>query len=46
MVAAKDTRKGQQMLQLCRITGFEEVPEGYEQMFSDIAKSYPPPAAK
>jgi ABC-type phosphate/phosphonate transport system substrate-binding protein len=46
MAAAKNTRKGQQMLQLCRITGFEAVPDDYEQMLVHIAKAYPPPDAK
>jgi ABC-type phosphate/phosphonate transport system substrate-binding protein len=42
MIAAQETTKGQQMLMLCRITGFESVPAGYEQMLGHIAKAYPP----
>jgi hypothetical protein len=44
MIAAKDTPHGQALLNLCRITGFEEVPADYEQMLSSIAKAYPPQA--
>jgi hypothetical protein len=31
---------------MCRITSFEELPADYEQVFTDIAKAYPPPTAK
>ncbi|HTU23173.1 MAG TPA: PhnD/SsuA/transferrin family substrate-binding protein [Gemmataceae bacterium] len=44
MLAAKETRPGRQMMQLCRITSFEEVPDDFEKMLEDIAKAYPPPA--
>jgi hypothetical protein len=43
MIAAKDTTRGRQLLELCRITRFETVPGGYEQMLAEIAKAYPPP---
>ena len=44
LLAAKDSRPGRQMMQLCRITSFEEVPDDFDKMLDDIAKAYPPPA--
>jgi ABC-type phosphate/phosphonate transport system substrate-binding protein len=44
MLAAKSTRQGRQMLQKCRITSFEDVPEDFEKKLTDIAKAYPPPS--
>jgi ABC-type phosphate/phosphonate transport system substrate-binding protein len=44
MLGAKSSRQGRQMMQMCRITSFEEVPENYEQMLTDIARAYPPMA--
>jgi len=44
MLAAKDSRPGRQMMQLCRITSFEEVPDDFDKTLEDIAKAYPPPA--
>ena len=44
MLAAKSTRQGRQMMQLCRITSFEEVPDDFDKMLDDIAKAYPPQA--
>jgi ABC-type phosphate/phosphonate transport system substrate-binding protein len=46
MIGAKQTIRGRQLLELCRITRFEAVPAEYEQMLADIAKAYPPPATK
>jgi ABC-type phosphate/phosphonate transport system substrate-binding protein len=43
MLAAKSSRQGRQMMQMCRITSFEEVPADFEQMLSDIVMAYPPP---
>jgi ABC-type phosphate/phosphonate transport system substrate-binding protein len=43
MIASKTNRRGRELLELCRITGFEAVPPDYEQMLADIAKAYPPP---
>lgn len=43
MLAAKESRPGRQMMQLCRITSFEEVPDDFDKMLDDIAKAYPPP---
>jgi ABC-type phosphate/phosphonate transport system substrate-binding protein len=46
MIGARETVRGRQLLELCRITRFESVPPEYDQMLLDIAKAYPPPAAK
>jgi ABC-type phosphate/phosphonate transport system substrate-binding protein len=43
MLSAKETRQGRQMLQLCRIAFFEDVPEDFDKMLDDIVKAYPPP---
>jgi ABC-type phosphate/phosphonate transport system substrate-binding protein len=43
MVDANNNEKGQALLKICRITGFEDVPADYEEMLSDISKAYPPP---
>lgn len=44
MMAAKDTRQGQQLMQMCRITSFEEVPQDFDKALEDITKAYPPPS--
>jgi ABC-type phosphate/phosphonate transport system substrate-binding protein len=44
MINATQTKKGQQLLTLCRITGFEKVPLDFEKELKEIAKAYPPPA--
>jgi ABC-type phosphate/phosphonate transport system substrate-binding protein len=41
MLAAKDSRQGRQMMQLCRITSFEDVPDDFDKMLEVIAKAYP-----
>jgi ABC-type phosphate/phosphonate transport system substrate-binding protein len=43
LINAAQSRKGQQLLTICRITGFEKVPDDFEKELKDIAKSYPPP---
>lgn len=43
MLSAKDSRQGRQMMQLCRISSFEDVPDDFDKMLDDIAKAYPPP---
>jgi ABC-type phosphate/phosphonate transport system substrate-binding protein len=45
MLTAKESRRGQQMMHLCRITSFEDVPNNFDKMLEDIAKAYPPPPA-
>jgi ABC-type phosphate/phosphonate transport system substrate-binding protein len=42
LIKANQTRTGKQVLGMCRITAFEEVPADYEQMLSSILKAYPP----
>src|SRR5262249_47067695 len=44
MLASKSNRQGQELLNLCRITSFEAVPDNYDQMLQDVAQAYPPPA--
>jgi len=44
MLSAKDSRQGRQVMQLCRISSFEEIPDDFDKMLADIAKAYPPPS--
>jgi ABC-type phosphate/phosphonate transport system substrate-binding protein len=44
MIASKNNRRGKDLLELCRITGFEAIPADYEQTLTDIVKAYPLPA--
>jgi len=44
LIAANQTAYGRQLLTLWKLTGFERVPDDYEQCLSDILKAYPPPA--
>jgi ABC-type phosphate/phosphonate transport system substrate-binding protein len=44
MIDANKTRRGQQLLQLCRINAFEAVPADFEAAITAILKAYPPPA--
>ena len=44
MVSTSQTRRGQQLLTLCQLSGFEHIPEDYEQLLTEIARAYPPPA--
>jgi len=44
MLAAKSTRQGRTMMQMCRITSFEDIPADFERMLSNIAKAYPAPS--
>ena len=46
MLAAKDSAQGRQMMQLSRITRFEDVPDDFDKTLDDIAKAYPPPSSK
>jgi ABC-type phosphate/phosphonate transport system substrate-binding protein len=45
MTEAKNNRRGQQLLEMCRITSFETIPDDYDQMLLEIVKAYPPPVA-
>jgi ABC-type phosphate/phosphonate transport system substrate-binding protein len=42
LLAARETDRGRQMLQMSRISSFADVPTGFDQMLSDIAQAYPP----
>jgi ABC-type phosphate/phosphonate transport system substrate-binding protein len=44
MLAAKDSKQGKQMMHMCRITSFEDIPEDFDKMLEEIAKAYPPPS--
>ncbi len=44
LLGARDTAQGKKLLEMCRITRFDALPADYEQVFTDIAKAYPPPA--
>lgn len=46
MVGADKTTRGKNLLKMCRITRFEEVPADYGQLLEDIAKAYPPALPK
>jgi ABC-type phosphate/phosphonate transport system substrate-binding protein len=46
MLTAKDTRQGRQMMHICRITSFEDVPDDYDKLLDGIAKAYPPSRSK
>ena len=43
MMHANETPKGQQLLMLCRITSFEDIPADFDKELDAIAKNYPPP---
>ncbi|MFL5242629.1 MAG: phosphate/phosphite/phosphonate ABC transporter substrate-binding protein [Gemmataceae bacterium] len=45
LINAGETSKGQRLLTICRITGFETIPSGFEKELLRIAKAYPPPSA-
>jgi ABC-type phosphate/phosphonate transport system substrate-binding protein len=44
LVAARDTRRGKQLLEFLRMTGFEVPPGDYDQVFVNAARAYPAPA--
>lgn len=44
MLHANTSANGQQMLTLCRLTGFEDVSADFEQLCTDIVRTYPPPS--
>jgi ABC-type phosphate/phosphonate transport system substrate-binding protein len=46
LLNAGKTQQGKNFLEMCRITGFQPVPDNYEQLFKDVAKAYPPTPAK
>jgi len=46
LLAASSSRRGQRLLEMCRITAFKAVPDNYDEMLKSIAKAYPPAAAE
>lgn len=44
MLNARNTSSGKQLLLIWKLTGFEPVPEDYEETLTNIVKAYPPPA--
>ena len=46
LTSAHRTARGKELLNLCGITAFEEVPNDFEQQLVDIARAYPPRAAR
>ncbi|HZY85533.1 MAG TPA: PhnD/SsuA/transferrin family substrate-binding protein [Gemmataceae bacterium] len=45
LLGASSSRRGQRLLEMCKITSFKLVPDDYEEMLKAIAKAYPPTAA-
>jgi ABC-type phosphate/phosphonate transport system substrate-binding protein len=45
LLNAAQTTKGQRLLTICRITGFETIPDGFEKQLTRLLKAYPPPSA-
>jgi ABC-type phosphate/phosphonate transport system substrate-binding protein len=46
LIAAKENPKAQTLLKANRVTGFEAIPTDYDKSLLEIAKAYPPTAAK
>jgi ABC-type phosphate/phosphonate transport system substrate-binding protein len=44
MLNAKKSPLGRHMLEMSRITGFEKVPEDYDDLLTLVARDFPPPA--
>jgi ABC-type phosphate/phosphonate transport system substrate-binding protein len=42
LLGASSSRRGQRLLEMCKITSFKLVPDDYEEMLKAIAKAYPP----
>lgn len=43
LVAYGQKPEGEQLLTLCRLSGFEDVPQDYDRLLAASAKAYPPP---
>jgi ABC-type phosphate/phosphonate transport system substrate-binding protein len=46
LLGAAGKEKGQTLLTLFRLTGFEDVPDDFDRVLADTRKAYPPPDAK
>lgn len=44
LLKAHETPLGRQLLTLWSLTGFENIPEDYEQILTETSKAYPPPS--
>jgi ABC-type phosphate/phosphonate transport system substrate-binding protein len=42
LLSAHRTPRGKELLRMCRITRFEDVPAGYDELLQEIARAYPP----
>jgi ABC-type phosphate/phosphonate transport system substrate-binding protein len=42
LLGANRTQRGKELLKMCRITSFEEIPADYEQSLAAIVRAYPP----
>ncbi len=45
LINTSQTRRGQQLLALSRVKGFEQPPAGFDRELADVLKAYPPPEA-
>jgi hypothetical protein len=43
LINATQTSKGQRLISICSINGFEMIPANYDKALKEIAKRYPPP---
>jgi ABC-type phosphate/phosphonate transport system substrate-binding protein len=43
LIGAKSGRRGKQLLEQLRLTGFEAVPSTYERLLDNTVRAYPPP---
>jgi ABC-type phosphate/phosphonate transport system substrate-binding protein len=41
LIAAKNSDKGKRMMEFLRMTGFEAIPDDFDKLTKDVAKSYP-----
>jgi ABC-type phosphate/phosphonate transport system substrate-binding protein len=45
LIQAHQNKRGKELLTMCRITRFDEVPRDFENLLTEIMKAYPPPTA-
>jgi ABC-type phosphate/phosphonate transport system substrate-binding protein len=43
MLSVKDNPRGVELMELCQMTSFEPVPDDYDKLLKEIAKTYPAP---
>jgi ABC-type phosphate/phosphonate transport system substrate-binding protein len=43
LISADKSPQSKDLLKMCRITNFEDIPADYEQLLAEIIKAYPPP---